>query len=129
MRAALLLALWPALGSAEGPTHVVWGNPVEGSGPSALSLEACDLPCVAVVRFDNTLVTHGTGDGIGAPPLVRATLAIPGVAMAVTVEAGGGLTPDLLKVLPPPGYAAEPREVLVEDNASGRVRVVLGPTS
>ena len=87
------------------------------------------MPCVAVVRFDNTLVTHGKGDGIGTPPLVRATLAIPGVAMSVTVEAGGGLTPDLLKVLPPPGYAAEPREVLVEDNASGRVRVVLGPTS
>ena len=129
MRAALFLALWPALGSAEGATHVAWGVPVEGSGPSALSLETCDLPCVAVVRFDNTLVTGGKGGGIGAPPLVRATLAIPGVAMAVTVETGGGLTPDLLKVLPPPGYAAEPDEVLVEDNTSGRVRVLLGPTS
>ena len=82
MRAVLVLILWPALGSAEGPTHVVWGEPVDGSGPSALSLEACDLPCVAVVRFDNTLVTHGKGDDIGAAPLVRATLAIPGVAMS-----------------------------------------------
>ena len=129
MRAALLLALWPTLAPAQDATRFVWGDPVEGSEPSAVSLEPCDLPCVAVVRFDNTLVTHGVDYGVQAPDPVGTTLAISGVAVDVTVETGGGLTPDLLQVLPPPGYDAQPREVLVEDNASGRVRVMLTPTS
>ena len=125
MRAALMLALWPTLGLAEDTDHFAWGDPVEGSGPSVLSLEPCDLPCVAVVRFDNTLVT--SGEDRFTP--VHTTLLIPGVRMAVTVKAGGGMTPDLLQVQAPPGYTAQPREVLVDDNASGRVRVVLTPTS
>ena len=129
MRAALLLALWPTLAPAQDASRFAWGTPVEGSGPSILSLEACDLPCVAVVRFDNTLVTHGMDTRLRAPEVIRTTLAISGLRMAVTVANGAGMTPELLQVSPPPGYAAEPREALVDDNASGRVRVVLRPTS
>ena len=125
---ALLLALWPTLADAQ-DARFAWDTPVEGSGPSMLSLEPCGRPCVAVVEFDNTLVVRGAEAGPGIPALVRATLAIAGVKVAVTVETGGGLTPDLMRVLPPPGYAAEPAQVLVPDNASGRVRVVLAPTS
>jgi hypothetical protein len=125
MRAALLVALWPVVADAQDLTRFAWGVPVEGSAPSLLSLEPCERPCVAVVRFDNTLVT--SGDDRFAP--VHTTLLISGVTMAVTVQVGGGLTPDLLQVQPPSGYAALPHEVLVEDNASGRVRVVLAPTS
>ncbi|MBP1804783.1 hypothetical protein [Rubellimicrobium aerolatum] len=125
MRFVPLLALWPALAEAQDVTRFAWGAPVNGSAPSGLSLEPCHLPCVAVVRFDNTLVT--TGASLDVP--VRATLAISGLRMLVTVENGMGLTPDLLRVRPPPGTAAEPHEVLVDDNATGRVRVVLAPTS
>jgi hypothetical protein len=128
MRAALLPLLWPSLAAAGDATRFVWGVPVDGSKPSMLSLEPCDRPCVAVVRFDNTLVTLGGQAGIDAS-VIRAQMALDGVPLAVRVEVGGGLTPDRLAVLPPPGFAAQPREVLVDDNASGRVRVVLAPTS
>ena len=129
MRTALLLMLLPTLAAAQDATRFEWGVPVEGSAPSVLSLEHCDLPCVAVVRFDNTLVTSGRRSGIGFPLPMRTTLAIAGVVMAVTVENGTGMVPDLMQVSPPPGYAAEPRKVLVADNTSGRVRVVLVPMS
>ncbi|MFC5567068.1 hypothetical protein ACFPOC_11690 [Rubellimicrobium aerolatum] len=125
MRSALLLALWPALAGAQDVTRFTWGAPVEGSTPSTLSLEPCDLPCVAVVRFDNTLVTSGLS--LATP--VRAVLTASSLKMVITVENGIGLTPDLLRVRPPPGTAAEPGEILVDDNATGRVRVVLMPTS
>ena len=129
MRAALILALWPSLVSAEDVARYVWGNPVDGSTPSELALEPCHTPCVAVVRFDNTLVGHGRTNALETPAPVRATLAIPGVAITVIVETGTGLTPDLMQVLPPPGYVAEPYEIQVNDDTSGRVRVVLQATS
>jgi hypothetical protein len=97
-----------------------------------LALEACDLPCVAIVRFDNTFVTSGVDHDLRGPLLVRTTLSTPGmagVAIDVTVVTGGGMTPDHLRVHPPPGYVAEPCDMLVEDNASGQVRVILAPTS
>ncbi len=127
--AALPLALWPTLVGAQDSTRFAWGVPVEGSGPSLLSLEPCALPCVVVVRFDNTLVTSGQAPYTAAPPVVSATLATPEVAIAVTVQNGLGMKADLMQVRLPAGYVAEPREVLVDDNASGHVRVVLVPTS
>lgn len=129
MRTALLLALWPTLGTAQDITRFSWGLPVEGSGPSVLSLEACDLPCVAVVRFDNTLVTHGFDHHSGSPVVTQASLSMAGVTMAIRVENAIGLSPDLMQITPSHGYIAEPREVLVDDNASARIRVVLVPTS
>ncbi len=129
MRAALLLALVPTLVAGQDVTHLVWGVPVEGSMPSMLSLEPCNLPCVAVVRFDNTLVTQGLEHGSGSPAATQSSLSIAGVTIAIRIKNEIGFAPDLMQVLPPAGYAAEPREVLVDDNASGRVRVVLVPIS
>jgi hypothetical protein len=129
MRTVLFLAFWPTLVDAQDVTRFAWGVPVEGSAPSLLSLEPCDLPCVAVVRFDNTLVTSGHLSKIGGPARMRTTLAVAGLKVAVTVENGGGMTPDLLRVLSPPGHWAEPRELAVDDNATGRVRLLLAPTS
>ncbi len=129
MRAALILALWPSLVSAEDVARFVWGEPVDGSMPSALSLEPCRTPCAAIVRFDNTLVAYGGTSAQGTPTPLRATLAIEGLSITVIVEAGTGLMPDLLQVLPPPGYVAEPHEIQVNDDTSGRVRIVLQATS
>ncbi|MBP1805313.1 hypothetical protein [Rubellimicrobium aerolatum] len=129
MRAVLLLILWPALVSAQDVTQSAWGVPVAGSTPSAVSLEPCDLPCLAVVEFDNTLVTTGQGSRVGGPAVVRTTLTSTGLTVDVTVETGIGLAPDLMQVRPPPGYAAQPSEMPVDDGASGRVWVGLAPTS
>ena len=129
MRTALLLALCPSILAAQDITRHAWGLPVEGSTPSMVIVEPCNSPCVAMVRFDNTLVTSGTAIGKVSHPPVNTTLALAGVVLGVTLEHGGGMAPDLLRVRPPRGYAVEPGEVLVEDNASGSLRVVLAPTS
>jgi hypothetical protein len=74
------------------------------------------------VRFDNTLVALD-----GGRLTHEAVLALDGVAIAVVVEQGGQRVPDILRVQPPLGYVAEPGEIVVEDDASGSVRVVLLP--
>lgn len=87
---------------------------------------------MAIVRFDNTLVTPGANYGLKGPVLVRMIVSTSekvGIPVDVIVESGGGMTPDLLRVYPPPGYVAEPCDMLVEDNASGRVRVIMASTS
>ncbi len=127
--ATVLVALWPRPVDAQDAARFAWGMPVEGSGPSLLALEPCSLPCIVVVRFDNTLVTSGKPLPAAAPPVVSTTLAIPDLAVAVTVRSGVGMAPDLMQVRPPPGFAAEPREVLVDDNTKGHVRVFRAPTS
>jgi len=129
MRTVLLLALCPSILAAQDATRHTWGSPVEGSTPSMVVVGPCNSPCVAIVRFDNTLVTSGTTADMASHPPLNATLALDGIVLAVTVEHGGGMAPDLLRVRPPWGYAVEPGEVLVEDNASGSLRVVLVPTS
>lgn len=129
MRTALVLAFCPSILAAEDATRHTWGSPVEGSTPSMVVVEPCNSPCVAMVRFDNTLVTSATTAGMASHPPLNTTLALDGVVLAVTVEHGGGMAPDLLRVRPPWGYAAKPGEVLVEDNGSGSLRVVLAPTS
>lgn len=129
MRTALLLALCPSILAAQDATRHAWGVPLEDSAPSVVVAEPCSRPCVATVRFDNTLVSSGATAGLGPHPPVHATLALGGVVLAVTVEHGGGMAPDLLRVRAPQGYAVEPVEVLVDDDASGSLRVVLAPTS
>lgn len=48
--------------------------------------------------------------------------------IAVVVEQGGQRVPDVPRVRPPPGDVAEPSELVVNDDSSGSVRVVLVPT-
>lgn len=112
----------PTLGSAEGATHHAWGAPLSDRGPSVVSVEPCDFPCFATVRFDNTLVAND-----GGTLTHEAILALDGVPIAVVVEQGGQRVPDVLRVWPPLGYMAEPGEIVVDDDASGSVRVVLTP--
>ena len=129
MRTALLLALCPSMLAAQDVTRHAWGTPVADSTPSVVSVEPCEPPCVALVRFDNTLIMSGLLSGPPVPVPMHADLSLRGLPIAVTVEQGTGQLPDLLRVRVPPGYAAEPAEVLVQDNASGSLRVVLAPTS
>jgi hypothetical protein len=120
---SLVLALLPpTLGAAQEATRHAWGAPLSERGPSVLSVAPCDFPCFATVRFDNTLVAND-----GGVLTHEATLALDGVAIGVVVEQGGQRVPDILRVWPPLGYAAEPGEIVVEDDASGSVRVVLVP--
>lgn len=131
--ASLLLALAPpTLGLAQDATRHAWGAPASDRGPSVLSVAPCVFPCFAVVRFDNTLVETGQRAFIVAinsrgGQTHEATLVLDGVAIAVAVEQGGQRIPDLLRVRPPLGYMAEPSELVVDDDASGSVRVVLVP--
>ncbi len=120
---SLVLALSPpARGLAQDATHHAWGAPLSERGPSIVSVEPCDFPCFATVRFDNTLVANDGGSLTHA-----ATLALDGVAIGVVVEQGGQRVPDVLRVWPPLGYVAEPGELVVDDDATGSVRVVLVP--
>jgi hypothetical protein len=120
---SLVLALAPpTLGLAQDATHHAWGAPLSDRGPSVVSVAPCDFPCFATVRFDNTLVAND-----GGTLTHEATLALDGVSIGVVVEQGGQRVPDVLRVWPPLGYMAEPDEVVVDDDASGSVRVVLVP--
>lgn len=112
----------PTLGLAQEAIHHAWGAPLSDRGPSVLSLAPCDFPCFATVRFDNTLVAND-----GGALTHEATLALDGVPIAVVVQQGGQRVPDVLRVRPPLGYVAEPGEIVVDDDASGSVRVVLVP--
>ena len=125
--ATLLLIVGPGPAAAEDASRFAWGIPGKGADQSVLSLEPCNRPCVVVVRFDNRLVTSGYLTGAKAPAETRTTLAAAGLEVAVTVETGGGMTPDHLRVRPPPGYRVEPLGLPVEENATGRVRVLLEP--
>lgn len=90
-----------------------------------LAVEPCSSPCVAALRFDNQLVRMGC---IGPHSPVRTTLTLGDLVPAATVEHGGGMAPDVLRVQPPRGYAVEPGVILVNDNATGRLRGTTAPT-
>ena len=130
---SLLLALAPpSLGLAQDVTRHAWGIPASDRGPSVLLVAPCAFPCFAVVRFDNTVVDNSGGalilvDTGGGGLTHEATLVLDGVPITVVVEQGGQRVPDLLRVLPPLGYVAEPGELVVDDDKSGSVRVVLVP--
>lgn len=119
---SLLALAPPMLASAQDASRHAWGVPAGGGGPSVVLVAPCDFPCFATVRFDNTLVVND-----GGSLTHEATLALDGVPITVVVEQGGQRTPDVLRVWPPSGYVAEPSEIVVDDDASGSVRVVLLP--
>lgn len=87
-----------------------------------LTLAPCEEPgCLAVVRFDNAF-TPSSGWG---PSVESVTLTLGDLAVVVEVAQGQGTVPDVLHVTPPPGFVAQPWELIVEDDASGTVRVMV----
>jgi hypothetical protein len=75
----------------------------------------------ATVVFVNRLTYH--------PREATITLSIEGLEVAVEMLMGDGDEPDVIRVLPPAGFVAEPEVLEVAEDETGRVEVRYVPTS
>lgn len=117
-RLACLLALLAAPACAD-PSHA-WGS--GDDGPCRVWLTPMDEPdAVAALRFANRLIWDLHPETV--------TLEVGGLAVVVTVEGRGGRRPDLLTVVPPIGYRADPPTLLVADDSVGVVMIRPVPMS
>lgn len=104
--ASLALAL-PA--SAE--TQHLWAG-----GYSSIVIQPTDAPgAVAQIVFTNRTV-H-------SDKLERFDLTLDGLTVSVEALVGRGLTPDRMTVLVPPGYPADPPELDVAEDSTGRILI------
>lgn len=103
-RAAIALACLAAPVASE-PRH-------EWDG-SALELSRCpDADCFVVTFYNVVSLPIGPFD---------VTLDLDGFVVVVTYRGQYDIEPDAIAVVPPPGWAAEPAELVVEDGGSGTV--------
>ncbi len=110
-RLALLLALWPSWAGAQ--TSHAWGD--GDTGPCRVEIRPCAGDCAAEIVFANRLVV--------GPGVVEATLALPGLTVAVRVDTERQDVPDVLVVTPPVGFYADPPSLIVGEGETAIIRV------
>ena len=85
-------------------------------GYSSIAIQPTDAPgAVAEIVFDNRTVHSDT--------LERFDLTLDGLTVTVEALVGRGLTPDRMTVLVPPGYLADPPELDVAEDSTGRILI------
>ena len=88
-----------------------------GNGPIATSVSiAPGDDSFAVVTIDNKLAARAR---------TTCDLTIYGVTVTVEYDAGSGALPDWFRISVPPGFAAVPPQILIDDGDSGQVLIVL----
>lgn len=103
----IIVLAFPA--SAE--TQHLWAG-----GYSSIAIQPTDAPgAVAQVVFDNKTVHSDR--------LERFDLTLDGLTVTVEALVGRGLTPDRMTVLVPPGYLADPPELDVAEDSTGRILI------
>lgn len=117
---ALLLSDLPALAQEAprtGPDLYSWGSGVMVAYVQLLPGE--DHP--ATVVFQNRLTYH--------PREATITLSIDGLEVEVEMLMGDGEEPDVIRVLPPQGFVAEPEVIEVGEDETGEIQVRFLPMS
>jgi len=106
---ALILALALPFGTAQADTcH--YGNP-----GTTVSIKPGD-DSFAVVHIDNMLAYRARA---------LCDLTIYGVTVQVEYAPGSGALPDWFHVTAPPGFVAVPPSILIDDNDTGQVLIVI----
>jgi hypothetical protein len=117
----LPLAFWPALAMAGSDLN--YGVALDGGrAASELHLTRCEGTCSAQVSYTNRFLR-------GPAFARRFVLDLEGLHVAVTIIDGEGEAAERFSVTPPPGYYAEPAEMLVEENATGVIAILPVPMS
>lgn len=121
LAAAAALVVLPAMAQAD--SSASWGAPINpGDLPNSAVLEACDdASCFARVTVHNTLV-------LGFAPYDLA-LDLDGLRVGVDYDGQGGAIPDVVMVMPPPGYVAVPPSLSLQEGETGAILIVLAPLS
>lgn len=99
-----------------GPDLYAWGSEIVAY---VQMVPAEDHP--ATVVFVNRLTYH--------PREATITLSLDGLVVEVEMLMGDGDEPDLIRVLPPLGFVAEPEAIEVNENETGRIEVRYLPMS
>jgi hypothetical protein len=118
MRLALAAVLALAATPAAADGSLTWGRPLDSAaGPNVLDLVRCEGgACAARVTFHNS---HLKGFAFTR----RFTLDMGGLPVAVTITEGEAMAPDEIAVTPPPGFAADPPRLVVEEDGTGIVTI------